>query len=1251
MSRGTPLNEAQLILCDGGWAVATDTRLMPQIAEGLKIGGTEWRQQATFEVISSSLTGREEMVKSLLEGLGGSQQPSYDEWVRTTEQVASCVQSGKIQASWDDFFASVLRVLPQDLTREPKRGTDDAFTSSRILPVQDGRLISADDAVRVFFQPVRGVDDTAELVDSVPDSLKERIAFIHSDIRTHEEGQTRRSTEVHKLLDGRFVRGFRKENILREVVLTAWPSMPVSLESLEAKLCAELLEWTFTLLGNEPSDELLKLVKNLPLACYGGWCAAQDASFGPGWSRAAGENLWELCQEIPSDAAERLRETLLLKPCDPRWGLDVSKRDRLFARLGVAEGFRLTRVADVYFNMASWNYNLPETAPDGVDDVSWENWRTSIKHEIRLRFTRSSSYSLERIYYLAELRHVSDLGLKGRRAFSSLVLNSMCRWSEGWETAIIQRQVPGSEWNQSITSPLNYLLRTMPWLSDGSDRIRPLSDRWYIPASYLRGQKERFRHLRPLTLEFSSRLERNDTLLTTLIELGLNVYPTDNKQTGPELLDALACAWREERVQPVGFDIFLGQLRHAWKHLDETEGLPRAYVVRIARRSFEVLDGLQGVYLPDESEKERALKVQNKPVLEMEVRDARRLADVLSETTGIRRASELEELNLIDGVEWPGDSDIAYRLEETRYDWLPTPLLAVLAHGGPNPTGDTTQTWKAAFDRLRNTRVVECQSIEILLMDGQETIAMSKPRARWLEGNVLTVTSEVNNSYLELTEAVQSLLDRQDLLKDLNLVFGALSGVDSPSREKLEGALHLAEIDAPTYADIHSRWAGNTGFMADRIRPVVMLLECEREGFEAAADDMDRLRDWLTENIPQWEISKLLAATRRSRDDNAMGLEAWRALGAEAQLPEWNAVLEQLGGEYEVVENIEVTEQTSIHLDEAQPLLAALARKIAIDYNKPDVFRKIEDVSQSFNAPNSWSKLWWKVPFKAVCEALHKHYLEIVNARHLKLIAQVSSIGDLQIALEDQGVKVDQDPYEIYRLNESQLKKVLNEANDLYRFWLEVNDIERKNSEFPQILELGNEAYLEQWSEAELWRVACTVIGDERFAEACSGHYDTEKLRNILGLDEKTLQEIQRKRAEKIKEIARKQSIIEIGGEPIEIGLIDYEKLLRQHTTRLAHPVGPHASKDEFTLLGNVVDPQSPSPNRRTTKAKIRIPRLSPEETEVVGIIGEMHAFRFLRKEFGGRSVRARAWVSESRLKVLPLVDGEPHEINDWTRL
>ncbi len=1245
-SGGTPLNEQQLFLCDGGWTTSADARLMPQVADGLAIGADEWRQAAEFAVVSSTLDGRESEVNGLLESLSGSAVPTSTEWTRTVERVALRVQSGEIEASWDGFLTSVLEVLPWDLKREPKGSAGDALTSAKFLPDQDERLISADDAVRVFFQPIVGIDDAAELVDTVPDSLKERIAFIHGEVRTHEEG-TRRSTEVHKFLDGRFARGFRREEIVRDVVLAALPSMPAALESADAWLCGELLGWTLGLLGEEPSEALVMMLKDLPLACHGGWRPAREASFGPGWTGEAGEDLWALCEELPGDAAVRLRETVLLNPGDPRWGLDVEGRDSLFARVGVANGLRLAPVDDVRFDMAAHEYELPKSAPAGVDDTAWEHWRMAISPQAKPYHVGWFQYSLERVYQLTELHDFAGLSQRGRRAFSRLVLNSIRGWPEGWEKASI-RKVNGEWRTWSITSPLKHWLSTIPWLSDGAAGERVLCDRWLVPNSLLRGQRERFSHLRPLSLNLSRWLEGDSELRETLVRLGLNVYPTDGERSGPELLDALAGAWREKRVLPGRFNVFLGQIRHAWQHLDEDKGLPSAFLVRTARRHFELLDrdDLSRVYLPNETVKGRSLREEQKPVLEMEVRDARRLTPILVKTTAVRLASELAERDLIDGVEWTGGSDAAHALEETRYRWLPTPLLAILAHGGPNPTGDATKGWKDALDRLRGSRVVECQTIEVELVDGEETIAKREPPARWLAGDVLAVTPEISDSYEALAPAAQAMLDRQDLLKDLRLVLGALNGVEVPSLHEVEDALERAEIDAQAFADIRSRWAGNMGLIASRIRPVVALLGIGGEEFEVAVEDMDRLIDWLTDNVPAWEATKLISAARRSRDDHAMGIAAWHALGNAAQLPAWNAVLEQLGDEYETVENKEVKEQTSALLEEAQALLAALARKIAIDCGEPMAFRRIEDATRAFTAPGDWSKRWWTVPFEAVVGALRESYQKIIDARYLEALPGATSSGALRVALEERGIGIDPDPYETARVNGNQFKKVLLEAHDLYRIWLEVQHPGSGAPELPSVPELGAEAYLVQWSDSDLWHLALARLGDDRFTVACGGSSDPQTLRVRLGLDEEALKNRRQERAEREKEAARKQRIVEIAGDSFEIGRIDYGELLRQHAKMLEHPAGPRASEDEFTPLG-LVSGHRGSSGGGGKKGKSGHRHLSPEETEVIGIVGEMHAYRFLRKEFGGRAVRASAWVSELRLKVLPLVEGEKDEISD----
>ncbi|MYB40426.1 hypothetical protein F4X86_04140, partial [Candidatus Saccharibacteria bacterium] len=742
-------------------------------------------------------------------------------------------------------------------------------------------------------------------------------------------------------------------------------------------------------------------------------------------------------------------------------------------------------------------------------------------------------------------------------------------WPNGWEQATV-RKVGGESSVRLITSPLKHWLGATAWLSDGIGGERPLADRWLVPISMLRGQRERFRHLRPLSLELSRRLDADAELLGKLQSMGLNVYPTDGERIGPELLDALAEAWRSERVPLGQFDIFLGQLRHAWQHLDVGKEFPGAFLVRTAHRHFEVVDsvGLTGVYLPNDAAKERALREENKPVLEMEVAQANRFAEALINATPVRLASGLVERDVIDGALWGKAAEAVRALEETRYRWLAEPLLAILAHGGTNPTGHTTTAWEAALHRLRGAGVIECGSIVVELIDGNETIAKGEPAARWLSGDVLAVTNEVGLSYEELAPGLQAMLERQDLLKDLLLVLGPLEGVEIPTLKEIEKALERAQIDAQAFADIRSRWVGNTGLVASRIRPVAALLGVGSAGFEKAAADLGRLTDWLAANLPQWDAAALMTAARRSGDDYAMGMVAWRALGDVAALPAWNAVLDELGAEYKPVRNRDFGEQTNAHLEGMQALSTAIARAVAVDSGEPELFRTFEDATNAFSAPDDWSMQWWKVPFKAVVDALCDTWREIVNSEHLAVLRGTETLEQFREAIEERGIAIEPDPYEIAHANSERFSSVLLDVHDLHRTWLEFRDPESRLPDPPKAPELAADSYLRRWNDTEFWRLALATLGDERFVHACGDASDAQTVRDRLGLDEEAVKRKRREREKEEKETARKAKKVEIAGESVEIDTIDYSAMLRRHEKTLNDPVGPRASEGEFTPLG-----------------------------------------------------------------------------------
>ena len=607
--RDLTLDKFELILCNQGWCTPGIARKMPELADGSPVNPEHWRSHAAFEIVSPALHRRQTAVQALITRLDGSLNPTPSEWVQTVNRVAHSVRDHEINVGWNAFLSSVVNVLPTEMRTEPETGDSDPLAAARFLPDQDRRLLSASDRAKLFFQPVRGVDDAADLVAHVPTSLKHRVAFLHPDVQT-QEGPQRRNTPVQKFLHGRFARRFRREDILREVVLPAIPTLPVPHGGQQAVLCSELLAWTLQILGDNPPPALLSLLARLPVACHLGWISMSDAAFGPGWPNRLGDDLWLLAQELPQDIAARLRGRTLLPPDDPRWGVSVGHRDEFFKCVGVVDGLRLDTAPDIPFNMQRWDYELPSTCPSGTPQEAWDEWRHTVHAQAKPLYASFFAYSLSGVSLLPEIHCLNALTSDGRNALSRLLLASIPQWPDAWHHAMIEKR-DGLHWSTRIASPLKYWLTIQPWLIDDTAGRAALRDRWLIPISLLRGQRDRYRHLNALSLSLSRRLEAEPELKAALTMLGLNVYPVEDDRIGPELLEALATAWSSEKV-PVGrFDVLLGQVRDAWRHLDPQKGIPESLLVRTGHRSFETRtqNELAGVYLPDNRDRTRSLSL------------------------------------------------------------------------------------------------------------------------------------------------------------------------------------------------------------------------------------------------------------------------------------------------------------------------------------------------------------------------------------------------------------------------------------------------------------------------------------------------------------------------------------------------------------------------------------------------------------------------------------------------------------------
>ena len=510
-----------------------------------------------------------------------------------------------------------------------------------------------------------------------------------------------------------------------------------------------------------------------------------------------------------------------------------------------------------------------------------------------------------------------------------------------------------------------------------------------------------------------------------------------------------------------------------------------------------------------------------------------------------------------------------------------------------------------------------------------------------------------NGAFEQAAAACQAILDRQDLLKDLRLVLSALQGNLEPTWSQVEAALDRAEIDAVAAADIRLRWEGETRALVHRIRPVLKLLDVCDDGIEAAATDAAQLTAWLAENAgaARWPTEELLAAAHDSYVDADMGYRAWQALGDAAELPKWNEALKALSGDYEPCRNEHAEAQAKRCLSEAAPFLRAFARHVATRDTEVaikvqgalferivHVHERTENDPQWLRHVDGWAERFWQVPFEAVLAVLRAGYDGIPEAKeHLDLFEGVRNTHELRSAL---GAYLDPDPRKVARSNRDRLDRVDRRVRECHAAWLMKTKGESTSSAKGARF-FDASMYLRDWTEEDLLLLAAGAVADDDFRNRVGKCATIEEVMKNLGITDSDLPPP--------KPNPPPPQTVEVAGPPpFEIGgPVSYRELFARlkKLPDLPKQIQGIGSPPPRPDVGDGERPGVPTDSelaRRGPKTGHR--HGPPDLLELVGIVGEMHAFRFLHGKFG---IDESAWVSESRTKVVPLLDGEEDLTSD----
>jgi len=1262
IARRVDIKKAPICMTDNGWHCLEVTKVLPDLATMALLKNSLVRSYATFPVFAPYLSTRESRIVSLLKILEINSLPAAHDLANTIEQIAQMLLGEASKADWNGFWHDVEQLLPNDNWRY--------LREKKILLGTDNQLHASGTNSPVFFRPLRsGVDEEiqSDEIEDVPPNIRPFMAFLGDAIETHvkgEKGQLQ-TTATHAYLSRGLVSRFGVEEILRTVLLPVIPELPISLKSEKGSLCGDVLRWGLRLVENLEGERTLDLMGRIPAPCTGGWYPLRETSFGPGWMGTAGRHVQTYLKTAGTVESKEAMRRLLLGPKHPNWGGRGDEVKDLLIKAGTIDGLRLKVVGknewDSKFPASKWmRFEIPARPPLCFSERIWGEYREYVNTKISSGFWTSFEYQMQDIYAIPGLNRYEELPAAAKVAFMWAILASIGEWAKigKWDSAVF-RKLSGQDHSPETISPLAFSLRELPWLAiendDGIHSFRP-RDRWYIPT--LAGSRHQYDHLRPLTLQIVTYLERR-RLVPVLTKLGMPSFAEDILGPDTRLLEALATALIDPSLEISNKDIFIGQVRSAWGSFQPGSGVtaPMSLVVRnsigepaAVKPSEEI-----PVYLPDaESSALDAISLPN-PVIVIEVEDAKRLKSWFQQIfgRGVQMMSDLAVVPMAGGARVPLEAGMP--LADSWLDWLPPVVLSVFAYAGAQK-GTGTKSFREAMGDLRKVKVLWTENLKAGLWRGDNCVAMPQVPALWdAKSKILVCSESCRERYSDLAEALAATVGRSDIVLSLRFVLDKLNGNKDPSHDEIVAAMREIRISEDRYSEVRHKWLGDLSWVIRLLKPLVLSLQ--------PAADLAALSEVVSEDqlltlLERLDLSRIdgpkaMEMVRRSSTISALGRELFENVDASVQLDRWNETLGKLGEHFVKNENAE--QEFQQHVGEAKTPLRSVIRYLIRHNPHVGMFRDLDGQLSSIECPHDFENRFWVVPFHQVMTIVAELFRGWgVGEDIIFCLNSATDIRGFHDQLNDLGLEPDRDPVAIHAENVKSLKNLLEIVQKAAIVWCIRNEVdsgvwENTAEELMENFmgdELAHGAFLDVWDERSCLEVICSLPradAQNYLWTVLEGSGNLKDILDGLNLSENDLSQADEQLEARRRILEKKKQMVDVGGRTFRNTEDNLSNLWDHLMLQLGEEQIPNVDLGIYEQMDDLESDRKRKPERKESKKSgKKSGRPSQAMKDLLGLAGEMLAYRALQKTFGADVVNPACWRSGNSRYKYPV-----NEIND----
>lgn len=1253
-----------LIPADSGWSPLRSTFQVPALGACRFLKEGLVRQLAGVAFLHRELShDRAKQFELLKEQFFGERSARITTTALATLVAAAAETIRRDGGDWNAFWKDVVALLPgaqRDLARCP------------VLLGVDGELHKVDGGAKVFFLPRQGTPDALDVesdgsTSEVPTTLRRSVAFLSEKIELYDVGRGISQNIVRDYLGQGLVTPFRVETIFTDILRRLTPALPVPHGSDEATRCRDIFSWGMRLMRNvvargRGAPETLKLLRDLPAPCLGGWYKLKDTMFGRGWGDGSGEVLERYLGSLSSSIGQHAYGRLLLPAGETVFAeIGAAAGKDLLLKGGASEFLALHEVTSAEWSSSlqgSYALNLPSTSPAGFGAKLWQEVVAASRH-VNLPYVGLHQYRVDTLWSFPGLEEYETLSLSQREQLSSLVLQALPNWATlKWKSGVVTK-IGGYSGRAAFDSPLSLFLRNQSWLAVQEDALtwnRP-QDRWLVPADTLASRAKHYAHLRALPAAVAAQIAARPGLVDELRSLGMRVFNGRDETASTALLEALTSAVGSDAV--ADSNVLLGQLRDAWEQFrPDGNSVPLEFVAvrsrdRALRRLKPSVD--EPVVLPDQGTLSGVLEDLGMPVLAMQPRAAQRLREWFqSKYVGsVQLASEMSVRPRVAGALWAGNG--ATPLSDSSLAWLFTPLLVLVSQG----RSVHAAAFKERHETLSSAKVAWVDGLELsVVRPDAQPLAKRVPSLWDAQSGTLLVDVSCRTQLAEMSPALAHALERDDLQISIRLILSVLGKLPEGEPDIFELLRPLGTIGDEEIHHVLEHLRGDVGYV---VRYARVLARARRPGedvsdIEAAASEEELTAALQRRGLTVAQCTELFQVARNTNDMFDFGATLAGRWSDFPPLARWNDSLRSFS--LSSVSNNAWRSQFDAFLEELTWLGKRVARHaLACSGIADATYAGLCSAFARLGEHQSLAEAAWRVDISDVAPALVQLFAGWLPGTDLQMLSICSTKDEFTWSLEQAGIDLKVDPDELGRANTALIHADSKRLERIRLAWLL-----KQSSEVPPGAEgcverlaraigdeLARNAFVTGWDSQKAFEMlkiafARSFSADDDFALALAKSSSLEDLRARLGLTQQDLDDSEERLRATREAAARRQNVIQVCGKEFDASESNLKNLWGHVTTEIPDSALSSALPLDLEQTALLEKPRANAPRAREKPSATpkRPRRLAKSVEETIGLAGEIFVFRMLRQRYGEEAVSASAWISENSRYVY-----ESNAVND----